>query len=482
MRKNLLALAAGECLARAFLMGAAIVVSRVLGPVNFGAYSLGLAAIGLFIVVTDVGLTTFMLREIVRRPGDRDALVSTATAVQAVVAALLAVAVIGTSYQASFPAEGGRVLRAFCPLLVLQALNLSYVAQAAERMAIVSVVKVVREGVAGAFAVALVLWTADAAWVASASWVGLVTSDILLAGCLRRRGLIRWERPDPSLVRAVVLGGAPFLLSAVLVQVLISADVVVLGLLRGEAVVGAYAAAFRLSAVASMAAGLVLTVAFPQLVARHAARAGDFGTLVTDLLRIPLLVVLPGALVVITFADEVVALVFGSKYAAAAAPLRVVFLLPSLAWMNTFAGGALVAAGQVMRNLAVTAAAAAVALLSLFALIPRYGAAGAGAAGVVAEGCTLALYVWSVRRKLELDWGVKLLDALPAAVVLAVVLSIRALLGERSALALALGVTVYVASLAVTFTVVRQFRAAARPQLPLGQRSTRADGDHGTAD
>lgn len=388
---------------RLLILSVGLVVSRTLGPSALGQLSFAQAIVAYALVITDAGLTMMVLREIVRRPADLGSVVSAATAAQALVAGgSILVLTLGASLL-PLPPGTGRLIVAFSPLLLGQALYLSYVLQAKGRMGAVAAVKLIRELVATAVGIGLLVLTDRLVWVAIGAWIGQLVADVVCLAIARRVSRLHLVRPRFTDAIDLVRRGSPFLAGAILVQVIINLDVVVIGLQRGDRDVGLYSAAYRLAYYAAMVAGVVVTVAFPGLVAAWEHDRPEFNRQVTGLIKISALIATPLVLAGVIAAPDVVSVLYGPAFTESGSILRILIFLPALAWHNTFAGQALIAAGRQRVFLAVAATSAGVTVVVLLIFVPVAGIVGAAASVMAAELVTATLFSIVVRRQLHIN-------------------------------------------------------------------------------
>ena len=439
--RNLTWLMVAEGLARGLIVAVALAISRVLGPAALGQFVFAQAFIAYFTVVVDAGLTTLVLREVVRRPERLSRYVVSATATQVAISLVLLGVVALATALLPLPRGTGRVVLAMSPLLLSQALNVLYGLQANERMRAVAAVKLTREILTTALALTLLLATRNLVWVAVATWSGFIVGDALCAALLVRAGQLRRSRVEPDLVRDLLRRGMPFLGSALLVQLIINLDVVVLGFVRGNREAGVYSAAYRLAFYALMVAGVVTTTVFPQLVSRWERDRASFAALLRRLVRLSTRISLPAAVFAAVEAPAIIRFLYGSDFHQSAAVLRAVVALPVLGYYNTLVGQALLAAGRQHLYLLVAGAAAVLTAVTLAVLVPAHGMAGAAASVVVAEVSTMAWFSMAARRVLGVDTVSAFLAELPGAVPIGmVIVGVHLLLGPP--LWLAAGVAV----------------------------------------
>jgi O-antigen/teichoic acid export membrane protein len=233
-------------------------------------------------------------------------------------------------------------------------------------------------------------------------------------------------------------------------------EFLVLSALAGDRETGIFLAALRVFEFLGMVPNAVAQGAMPALT-REALRGGDAvrrrtaGTMA--------FVAAPAAVGLALVATSVVALLYGSEYAAAGAPLLVLAagLLPL--FMNALVSWAIVARGHAAWLPRLTALRVVAAAALAFALVPRLGAVGAAVGLAAAEWLLLALGWLACRRA---SFPVAVLRpvgwALAACVPMALAVS-----GVRGSLALAVpvGGLSWAAALAVAF----RFRPALAREL-----------------
>ena len=181
-------------------------------------------------------------------------------------------------------------------------------------------------------------------------------------------------------------------------------DIIVLGLLTDDALVGVY----RVAAQGMMlvtAAALAIQVALSPSISKLYA-LGDFDGIQRLLqagARVTLLVILPAVALIVFFAEPVLVTIFGPQYGIGKMALSIL-VLGSLSYGVIGLGGpALNMTGN--ENVAVKAAiVGAICNLSLnFLLIPPFGMEGAAVATVSSLIITHGLWAWQVKKRLNVS-------------------------------------------------------------------------------
>lgn len=384
-------LLASEVAGRVLTLVSMLVVARVLGPMALGQLAIAQAVVAYASVLGDGGLTTLTQRTMVREPVQAERLASTTTTIQLALSTVLVIALLGASAVLPVDEAVRHLVIVLSPLLAVQALNLFYVLQAREQVGALAVVRTLGQTAVAGLSVALVIVTQSNTWVAVAIWTGALLADMFCFGALRSVGF-RVRLPDWDVGKHLLKSGWPYLGMALLSQVLLNFDVLVLGATRSSQEVGEYTAAYRIFLFTSGLVGLVVAVTFPELVRRFRDDPPAFASFLTALVRQSTRVGYALAAVVAVTAPEIISILYGAEYRKSGFILAVLFLSVPLAYCNSLLGQGLLAAGRERDYLANIAVTAAVAIAAVLVLVPRYGAGAAAWVVLAGELVTLTLF------------------------------------------------------------------------------------------
>jgi O-antigen/teichoic acid export membrane protein len=382
---------------------AALAVVRLaagyLGLEGFGELAIVLAFVPILLVVSDLGVTTVLARELAKDADAADRLGGTLLAVRlagssAVFLVFLAVlpflpytreaklALAVAAAGAVFTSVG-----AFATPFFQVNLRLEYVAAL--------------DALTGLLTVALV----GAAVALDLGFYGVVGAfpAVALVGCGASLALSRrfWRlnvRAAWAEARPLVGGALPVGLVAVLGLLHFKVDAIMLSVLKPPAELGIYTVAFRFVEQALVVPALFMAAAFPILTrAVHGTRA-DAEAVIGRSFRFLVLLGVPLAVATFALARPLVLLVGGRELEAAAEPLRILAPAVVFAFANVVFAGVLLALDR--RRELVFASLAGLALnVALNAyFIPAYGYNGAAATTVVSEAFGFASVFLLARR------------------------------------------------------------------------------------
>ncbi|MBL8097262.1 MAG: flippase [Anaerolineales bacterium] len=296
-----------------------IVVIRYLGPAAYGEFSYIYATYLLFVPVVTFGLDTVVVRQIVRRPDQRAAILGAALALRLSIAVVSWIALVGW-VQLSIAEPGAWIVAAVLGLglvgTAFDVVDLDFQTRIASRWTVLAKAVPFFMGVALRIGVVV----AGGGFVALAASVTLesLLNIVGLAVVAGRQGLgLRGYRFDLAVARQLAREGLPFFVGGMAVVVYMRIDQVMLLHVNGTTELGLYAAAARLSEFFNFAPMVLVASAAPVL---HQLREQDrvqFAQRLGELLGGLVTVGVGIALVLSLGAPLIVPLLLGDRYAAA---------------------------------------------------------------------------------------------------------------------------------------------------------------------
>jgi O-antigen/teichoic acid export membrane protein len=367
------------------------VITRYLGPDDYGRYTLALTYMQLFAVLADVGLFTIVVRDISRDPARTEELVGNTLTLRLLLSA--AVIALAAAISLLLPYDPGvrtAILLAGLPLL-FGMLNSTFVTvlQSRLRMGRAVVGDVLGRAV-GLAAVGLVaaldLGFYAVMGAAAAGALATAVTTMLLTRPLAR---IRF-RAQPAVWRGLLRAALPLGVALAVNEIYFRADTLIISLYEPYEQVGLYTLAYRMLELTLVFGTVFLTTTFPllsQAVASDEPRARRTIQLSTELFVVLGAPLVAGGLAV---APDLVELAAGEEFGDAATPLRILLAAGALAWVNGVFGYALIAKERQMSALWLNLSALAFNVGLNLLLVPRYGIVVAAAVTVASEVLILA--------------------------------------------------------------------------------------------
>ncbi|MBC7235743.1 MAG: oligosaccharide flippase family protein [Chloroflexi bacterium] len=478
--KNTLAPIALSLVNKAIDMAFAMLMLRILGPVDSGQYALAVVIIGWFDILTNFGLNTLLTREVAKDREHANRYLSNTLMLRVIlwVAAIPMLLGFFGLRQLTKPLEPTTMLAIGVFGLGLLPSNMSAsfsaVFNAYERMEIPASVTTLTTLLKVFFGtVALILGTGYLGLAVVSILVNLITMAVLY-GLLRRTLFRPRAEIDWPFQWRMVLDSYPLMINLLLATLFFKVAMLLLEWLIPEPrVLGWYGAAYKyVDAVQVIPAYFTMAI-FP-LMSRYAADDHEAllrtYRLATKLL---LLVALPCALIGWALAGPLLAILAGSQYLPQAADiLRVMIWYMPVGFINSVTQYILIALNQQRFLTRAFAIGLVFNILANLALISRFGFMAAAYVAVASEIALLIPFLFGIRRHLGhvpwLSWSWK-----PALSTAPVLLLVAFLPDRYRLLGVVLGLGVYMLCLVGLGAFDIEERAALGRVLPLREWADR---------
>ena len=366
-------------------------VTRYLGPDRFGLLNYAIAFVALFSVMATLGLEGIVIRELVRRPEERQEILGSAMALRAlggVVTTLFSVAAIGLM------PNGDRTTIAMVAVIALttvfqapEVFDFWFQSRLEARYSVMA--KNASFVLVSAFKVALILKQAPVmafafAWFAEFALTSLALVLVFM-GTGNPLGAMRVSKAECG---RLLGDGWPLMLSTLSVIIYMKIDQVMLGQMLGAAAVGIYSSAAKLSEIWYFIPMTITSSVMPSLIRIRDTDEAFYRRRLQRLFRTLSCLALAIAVPMTFLSSPLVNLLYGERFAAAG-PILAVHIWASIFVFVGVAQSAWDLAENYTRLslLRTTGGALVNVLLNLF-LIPRSGAMGAAVATVISYACS----------------------------------------------------------------------------------------------
>ncbi|MRR06370.1 MAG: flippase [Deltaproteobacteria bacterium] len=362
-------------------------VARYLGPDQFGLLNFAGAFAALFTAIASLGLDGIVVRNLVRRPGERNEILGTALLLK-LTGGSLSIALAMIAVRLMRPADtlthwlvgiaiAGTIFQAIDPIdfWFQSQVRSKYTVYAKNgAFLLTAILKVI-----------LILVKAPLMAFAMAGLAEIAMGSIgLLLAYRATGGFITVWRARLPLARELLRDSWPLILSGVVIMIYMRIDQVMIGQISGNQEVGVYSAAVRLAEVWYFIPTAVVSSVFPGIVEARAIGDEPFYGQLQKLYNFMAFLAYAVALPVTFIAGPVVNILFGSAYEKAG-PMLAVLIWAGLFTNLGVARSSFLTAMNWTRLHFLTVSLGCVINVGLnFLLIPRYGGMGAVIASFVA--------------------------------------------------------------------------------------------------
>ncbi len=366
-----------------------IALSRHFGPERFGTLAFGFAFVRIFAVIAAFGLDRILVRHLAECTGDPSAILRGAFRLKFFIAlgSYLALMVTVWAFDPRDRLMLTIVLLAGAGLLFQPFDVFDYAFQAQSRFRLTFLGRALPLLVGTGLKIGAIL--AGAPLLAFAF---LETLEAALIGgaliVIYRKIFGRQPRIDSASINwhPILAQGIPLLLSSLAILVYMRTDVLMLGKLAGYQASGIYSAAAQVAEACTLVSVAVTPVLFPILLRWRASGLAFYHRQFEKLFLVAFLAGLAIALLLSVCAPMIIGVLFGSAFLPAVNVLRILAWAPMFVFVGVTQSGYDITEGLTwMATLRIASGAVINIGLNLF-LIPRFGAGGAAAATVAAQG------------------------------------------------------------------------------------------------
>lgn len=378
-------LAFGETGARIIAFVATAYLARTLGASAFGMIGFAVALVAHFGIALAVGVGEVGARDVARNPEKTSAIAATAITLRLAVAVVAIAAIISLSMVLRID-QGTRVVTWLYAFSVIPlALDTAWAYKGLGRTRPVGYALLLSQAVALAAILLVVKSDDDVAKVPIVQVAGdLFAAAFLLVPLMRGS----WHIAPLRAIGDIARRSGTITVSRVLRTVVVSFDVVLLGLLVTAREVGLYSAAYRVVFFV-MAIIYASHAAFLPEVARSATEPRALSRLLSRAIGLALAVTIPFVVGGVLVAPNLMDLIFGAEYRAGSVPLQLLLSALLLFGIHGATRNVFLAVQRLGIETLIVAAGVVVNVVLNLLLIPRYGITGSAIATVAGEAAIL---------------------------------------------------------------------------------------------
>jgi len=381
--KNTGIIISGDLIFRLISLVVTIYLARYLGKVGFGKYSFVFAYLAFFNIITDLGLQTILVREMAREPTRAPKLIGNAYIIRWILTALAVASSIIVITLMSYPADT-------TTYIYIASLNVLFVSfsdfyrtifEANLRMEYNIIAKLTFK----VLSAGLIFWIIFSHGTLMQVMIALVFSEMvkmLISYSFSRKLVKPRFEIDFGLWRYLLKEALPIALYSVIYIIYFRIDVVMLSMMQGDAPVGIYSAAYKLSEPLSLIPYALMMSLFPIMSASFKSSEERLIKSYRLATRYLLIISLPIATGTTILADKIIFLIYGTEFAGSATALQILIWALVFTSTNSVLLSLLVSMDKQKLNTVSIASCAIVNVILNFILIPILSYNGASIATV----------------------------------------------------------------------------------------------------
>jgi O-antigen/teichoic acid export membrane protein len=401
--RSILSIAAGDVAVRLLGFLVTIFLARVLEPAHFGVISVGFAVLGYFGQLSGSGVQMLEARNTAARSDVDVARVGAVTSLRVSLAMVLVLITIILCFVFVESTDTRDIVWLYSLILIPLAVSLDWFFQGKERFGILSLSKVLNYTV---YAVAVYLFVGgptDVRLVPLAFFAGTFVAAVFLLAQFRRSfGDLRFGI-HPTIWKDLIKQGLPLGLAMFLGQSAFNAAPIIIGLQFSNTDVGMYSAGMKVIVLLLLLDRTVNSFFLPVVSRLQSTRPDELPRMVEITMKFVFVAALLLAGCCFIIADDLVVLLFGADYAAAAEFLRTLLAYFVLTLPNSVLVCTIVASGREAEYRSALLVSSLILIGSVITLAFLLGPIG-GAVGVaIGELSMLVMLLASTRRFMVLS-------------------------------------------------------------------------------
>ncbi|MBI3037331.1 flippase [Candidatus Woesearchaeota archaeon] len=404
--KNTLFLTVGELTSRVLSFLLVIAIARHLGNVGLGAFAFAFAFMDILLNVADLGLPTYLMREIAKDKQKASSYISNILGLRLIMAPIVIAAGIIAALLSASTAET-QILVILATLgTAISFLNDPFrsVFLAYERASYYSIVIIIERAIFTVAGIAMLASGRGLIYVVSFFALGQLVSLLITTTIVRKKFTafsIRFETSGiiQMLKSSVMFGGA-----SLLRMINQRVDVLMLSAMHGFAATGIYSSASRITESLRFMPLVLIAAVFPVMSRLHLQSKETLSALYEKTIHYLLIIIVPMIIGITIIADRATVFFYGGAFAPAADVLRLLILAESLLFLHYIMGFLLGAINKQHLFTISTAFYTAANIILNILLVPSKSYIGAGIAAVATQGlAVLTLYYFSTKNGYPID-------------------------------------------------------------------------------
>jgi len=362
---------------------------RIIGPDKFGVIAFAQAIVIYFDLITNLGTNLYAPREIAISKGDNIKISNLASNILFLKIIFLLLAIFAYSVVLyivpKFRVE--KILFMFTGgFLVTSALSPVWFFQGIEKMANIAIANLLSR-VLGVFLIFTVIRrTSDYIYVPLINVLAQILGLFFMYYIIFTKEKIKIVRPNISLIKKIAKESLPLFISNISISIYTGINTVILGFLTNNTIVGYYSAAEKIVRAGLSIMGQFGVVFYPHISKMISISKEKAIASIKKAFVVTMLFAIPATIFIFFNADEIVRLIFGSKFSLSVVPMKILsFLFIIIGLSNVFGMQILLPFGKRKELMKPIITAGIVNLALIFYLVPILKQNGAAIAWVGSE-------------------------------------------------------------------------------------------------
>jgi len=383
--KNFLSLSSAQIISQVIYFVIIVYLARILGARNFGKIGFAQAVVLYFMLIGNLGLSVLGVREVARDKDKIEKYASNIISLRLALALFSFILLLGFTVLINKSAEIKYLIIFYGFSLFSSALLVEWLFQGIERMEFIGISRVLNR-IFYAASVLLVVKSSSQLLLIPYLWLGgaLVAAGFLFYIFAKHFGRISL-RFDLPLWKSLVTRALPMGAAFIMIQIYYNFDILMLGFMKGEEVVGWYNAAYKLIFLVLAFIPIFINVIFPLMSKYHKESPEKLEILISSSTRLLSTVALPLGIGGTLLARPIMGFLYGESFSPGIIGFQILIWSVVIIYMRCTYEQSFLACDQEKRYLFGVVLGAATNIGLNIVLIPYFSLTGAAIATVISE-------------------------------------------------------------------------------------------------
>lgn len=370
-----------------------IFIARYLGDVEFGKYSFALAFTSLFAILSHIGLSIVVTRDVARDTSQAGKYLGNVALIELIFSIITFLLLFITINLMNYPYDTKVAVYIFGIAVLLESFTLLFksIYRAFEKMEYEALVLISKKCIFICFGFFVLFSGYGLIELVSAYLLTNIATFLFGFLITIKKFTIPQFEIDMRFWKYIVLTAIPFGLAGVLNLIYVKTDTIMLSIMKGDAVVGWYNAAYTLVSALSFINAALITAIFPSMSNAFVASKRSLNEIYEKSFRYSLIFLLPIAVGTTLLADRIIMFMYGESFIHSISALQILIWSGVLSFLNSLYYTTLGAINRQKTTSIVMGGGAVVNIFLNLLLIPKLSYIGAGIATIATQGTCLIL-------------------------------------------------------------------------------------------
>lgn len=385
--KNSIYLFLGDAFGYILLFILSIFLVRHLGVVNFGKYSFAIAFTSLFFILSDIGLSLLIIREIARDVSNAGLYLTNVSIIKLILSLITMVLIAISTNLFDYSHDMKFAIYTVGGIAVITSFTTSLRSffRAFERMEYETLSKIIEKILVFGGVLSVLYLNFGFIEVLCAMLIAQLISLILTLIIIFKFLINIKYIFDLVVCKDLIRKALPFTLSSIFTFIYFHTDTIMLSIMKGDAAVGWYNAAYRLIVALPFFSAAFVGAIYP-ILSKYSDSSKDRLVIVYEKsFKFLLLVSVPLGIGTSLIAERLILSLYGAEYLNSVIVLQILIWVTSISFIYSIVGFVLASINQQRIDAYITGISAIMNIVLNFILIPAYSYTGAGIASLISQ-------------------------------------------------------------------------------------------------